>query len=629
MAKHYLLAFLLNLFFNAVCLSQTSKGTDFTFSFMENLPLAANGKPVFSVIVSAKKATDGIIFLELYQKSMPFSLLEGQSKEIFLSDSILNPIGSDVIAKTGIRVTTTQPIQLTARHYKKYFSESALILPTEILGSEYIVTTYSESGRGLLGGFNTDTFIVVATEDNTTIEVTLADSLDNNAARKKNEPYFIKLSRNEVYQIIGATDSKLTGTVIRSVDSKKIAIFSGSKYTTIGRYEGINHVYDQQLPTKMWGKFYAFVPFAKRKQNNIRIVAAEDSVTVRIGCEIYFLYKRRNYLNLILDSAVIIYSDKNISVGQIMRGGQEDSYNFIDATALGDPNLQMLLPLQWQSKVSFYKRKTDTTNSFFYANIILLDSTKHLLKVNGQNRVNDFKPFPLFPQLVYAQLSLKDSVSTITSDAGFIGYAYHLSPFDATTEGLGFDYYNPKIKDPYVLPRFPDTLTIAPNIWCNDRVLYLNPTITFAYDRLVWYFEDGTKSYNRTTQIVMNKKGLYGIWLEVIRTLCGEKKQYFQDVKLVNCADSLQTNGAQLCDIKAFPNPFTNYLEIQSFKNIDKTINLEIFDTAGRLISQSNISIDGRGNADFVPVPHASGLYILKYTTNNGQKCFQKIVRAN
>lgn len=630
MPKHYLFVFSFFLFFMPIGKSQTSKGTDFTFSFMENLPSRYNGKPKLSIIVSAEKATDGVVTIDYYQKTIPFSLIAGETKELILSDTLLYPQGSDIIARTGINVKTTQPIQLTARHYRLYFSESTIVLPNELLGTEYLITTYSEYGYAGINGFKSDAAIVAATEDNTTIEITLSDTLDNNSARKKNEPYIVKLSHDEVYQIAGGYESKLTGTRIRSLDQKKIAVFSGSRYSTVGRFEGINHIFDQQIPLNMWGKFYAFVPFAKRKKAIIRIVAAEDSTTVHIGCEVHFLLHRGNNLTVTLDSATIIYSDKKISVGQIMRGGQEDSVNYTDSTSIGDPNLQMLLPLQWQCYSSNYKKKTDTTKSVFFANIIVRDSTKHLLRINGRSVDSKFTPFPYFPEFSYTQLPLKDSISLITSNSGFIGYAYHLSPFDATTENLGFDYYNKNIKDPFIYPRFPDTLTIAPDKWCNNETLRLKPIIPFPFDSLIWYFEGGKKSFERNPNIVITKKGLYGVWLEVIRKQCGERKQYFKDIEMLDkCMDSVMVKAATVCTFEAFLNPFINDLEIKSAKNQGKMIHLEIFDSIGRLISQSKITFDSSGIANNVYVPYSSGLYILRYTTEDGQKCFQKVVKAN
>ena len=129
---------------------------------------------------------------------------------------------------------------------------------------------------------------------------------------------------------------------------------------------------------------------------------------------------------------------------------------------------------------------------------------------------------------------------------------------------------------------------------------------------------------------MINKNGLYGVWLEVIRKQCGERKQYFKDIEMLNkCIDSVKVNDMKVCDFNAFPNPFIDALEIKSFKNKNKTIILETFDSIGRLIYQSKITIDSNGNASNIFVPHSSGLYILKYTTEDGKKCFQKIVKTN
>ncbi|MEB3067415.1 hypothetical protein, partial [Parvimonas micra] len=84
--------------------------------------------------------------------------------------------------------------------------------------------------------FSNSFFFVIATEDNTLVEIT--PSAPNRNNKEVNKPFTVKLNRGQIYSVLGTTNgitgSDLTGSKIKSISSnssgscKKIAVFSGA-----------------------------------------------------------------------------------------------------------------------------------------------------------------------------------------------------------------------------------------------------------------------------------------------------------------------------------------------------------------------------------------------------------------
>src|SRR5690606_7661614 len=100
-------------------------------------------------------------------------------------------------------------------------------------------------------------FFIVATEDNTTVEIIPA--ADTRGGRSAGVPFTVQLDKGEIYQVLSERD--LTGSSIRSINTgdgcKKIAVFCGSGKIAIGCTSGnasSDNLYQQMSPINTWGK---------------------------------------------------------------------------------------------------------------------------------------------------------------------------------------------------------------------------------------------------------------------------------------------------------------------------------------------------------------------------------------
>ena len=134
--------------------------------------------------------------------------------------------------KKGIHITAVQPVAVYAHIFAQNSSGATLLLPVNTLGKDYYTINYKQQSNE--GGSYSE-FMVIATEDNTTVNITPTAALLD--GKQAGSTFQINLNKGEVYQGQAATD--LTGTRITSVSAgantcTKIAVFSGSGRVYIG-----------------------------------------------------------------------------------------------------------------------------------------------------------------------------------------------------------------------------------------------------------------------------------------------------------------------------------------------------------------------------------------------------------
>lgn len=82
---------------------------------------------------------------------------------------------------------------------------------------------------------------------------------------------------------------------------------------------------------------------------------------------------------------------------------------------------------------------------------------------------------------------------------------------------------------------------------------------------------------------------------------------------------TLGTNDNEISNNKVYPNPFTNFIILKSFSEIEK---ITLLDETGRIILHQNIT-DNKINTQFLK----SGLYILKIQNRNGTEKIEKLIK--
>jgi hypothetical protein len=417
-------------------------GQEHWLAFMENLDLGVNDAPRFRVVLRAEDGpATGEIAMPAISYTQPFALAAGQVEEIALPDVTLYEEGSEVRGTTGIRVTSDAPVEVSGVHYRLYFTEASIALPTAELGHDYRVIASTDEAGG-----DPSSFVVLATTDETVIEIT--PSVLTEGLKAPGIPYTVTLAAGETWQVQSGED--LSGTRVRSVDELPIAVFGGAKQADIDCDEfADNHLWDQLYPISRWGRHYQVVPFSEKERDTVRIVAHTDGTRVQLDCGTPTTLDAGETLKVRVSTATAITASAPVGVAQFARSGGCDIRidevpevtsdgtvvgSFETEVITGDPNMLTLAPTALTRTSSLWKAVDDNTS--------LQWATLHALGVWAPSG----GPLRLDGDRVDADLvdgagafRVEEGVHRVEADQGAQFVAYGFDQWDAYTYHLGYD----------------------------------------------------------------------------------------------------------------------------------------------------------------------------------------------
>ncbi len=492
------LAWVVILFSGAV-MSQdfSNKGTDFWVAYTGHID--GTGSRMALYITSDQNATGTV---DINGSTVNFSVLANQATTVRITNAT-NPSNSlayngqieGIGAKKGIHITANKPVVVYAHILNAARSGSSLIIPTNTLGKEYYVATYKSNGTNQV---RRTEFAVVATVDNTTIEVTPTNA-DASGIHSANVPFTVNLSKGDVYQYQSNED--LTGSYIKSVATglqvcKPIAVFSGSTWTAMGCPGGTSgdNLYQQVFPFASWGKTYITAPFQFRAYDIFRILVQDPTTVVTVNgtpLPLSQLVSGRFYeINTQgNNTARVITSDKPICVFQYMITQGCDGVN-------SDPEMIILNAVeQTLNDITVMSARMDltppNTNIFnHYLNIIFKTNTFNSLVIDGAAP----KATPIaIAGTNYSYIKEDVSASTlinpahrITSDSGFICIAYGYGNVESYGYNAGTNvkdlYQFVTLQNQFATVNFPATCVKAP--------FYFAITLPYKATSLEWNFNN-------------------------------------------------------------------------------------------------------------------------------------------
>ena len=161
----------------------SNKGTDFWLGYGYHVAMAGNntngGSQDMVLYFTSDKNANVTVEIPAVGYSATFTVTANQTTvstplpKSGAQDARINSIG---LLKRGIHITSDEPIVAYTHIYSQSVSGATLLFPTNTLGKEYYSVNFTQqSNQNNSNSF----FFVVATEDNTTIEITpSADNLN-------------------------------------------------------------------------------------------------------------------------------------------------------------------------------------------------------------------------------------------------------------------------------------------------------------------------------------------------------------------------------------------------------------------------------------------------------------------
>src|SRR3954465_2067439 len=327
----------------------SNKGKDFWIGYANHVRMYnsnSNQQEKMSLYITSDVNTTGSVEIPGLGWTQPLNVTANQITVVDIPKSAR--LLDDGLFNLGIHVIAQRPVVVYAHIYAQNVSGATVCLPTVTLGKEYFSVNYTQESN------ETPSYsymLAIATEDNTTIEITHA--VTTKKGWLPGSTHQVNLDKGQVFQVLA--DSDLTGSTIKSVATtstcKKIAVYCGSGKVYIKSQgcttNSADNLFQQMYPTATWGKHYITVSSKNNTiadQTNIyRIVKSDPAAQVFVdGNQI----PARDFVNgfyyeFSKPGVHVITSDKPILVAQYF--STESCYG---NGVPGDPEMIYLNPVE-------------------------------------------------------------------------------------------------------------------------------------------------------------------------------------------------------------------------------------------------------------------------------------------
>ncbi|GAB3200942.1 hypothetical protein GCM10027293_22870 [Pontibacter aydingkolensis] len=402
---------------------------------------------------------------------------------------------SEVIEDKGIQVVSEHPVVVYSHIYSQNRSAATLVLPTNTLGREYFATSYTPDANNQYAEF-----MVVATEDNTLVEITPRAATRSGKAAFV--PFQVSLNKGQVYQVQSSSD--LTGSKIVSVSNggqscKKIAVFSGNTFVGIGcsNAGSRDNLYQQLYPLSTWGTNFVTAPFKTRLGGDVfRVLGGFPNTTVSINGVSQGL-NTGDFLEFTSATANYITSDKPVTVLQYARTQNCDNIT-------GDPEMIILNPVeQTLEDITLYSSPYYQITGH-YINVVMKTEFISTFRLDGA--AVTFVPVASNPEYSYAQVTVGAGNHRLTAKSGFNAMAYGFGNVESYGYSAGANIKN-----------LNQNITFDAQTYCDGATVSFTGFASYEPQSWLWEFGDGSTSAEQNPKYSYAAPGTYTVKLTTIK----------------------------------------------------------------------------------------------------------------
>ena len=565
MLKLNLVVFLFLISLTSLRAQVTTEGKDFWFGFMQNADggSSSSNMSTLEIFITSNEPASGQITNYTDGAVVNFTIVPGATFKHVLSVANNNPYaasGSGNAQSKGIHVTSDVDISVYAFNRRRFSADASVILPTNSLGNKYYASGYYETYTDRYYPGYYSELLVVATTDDTEIEIT--PSVDTENGFDAGQTYSVTLNAGDIYQLQAVYD--LTGTLITAStnanDCKNFAVFSGHQFTRVNGgqncdYSTTNnngaitnysdgfaadHLYEQMYPVNTWGKDYIALPFFGRTGYVLQITAAEDATKIEINGLTVTLNAGRKIRGA-RSGITNIKSDKPIQVAQISQSMSCDfPIGTVDLRGPGDPFMIMLSPNeQFLNEVTFNALESPQITDYTVTVFVKTGDIDQLTLEGTAVDPDEFITVRTVPEYAYANLKIeKGNDYTLKSESGFIAYIYGFGDVESFGYVAGVSLENLNL----IIEGNDEQIGILAENGC------INSEITFdaifdtptgevpRYDTFRWDFGDGNSGIGKEFVHSYDTPGVYTVLLTASQGIgvCGSSEVILKEITITD-----------------------------------------------------------------------------------------------
>lgn len=370
-------------------------GTEFWFTVPPALIESGNTDGYFvKVYVNTDQISNVTISVSGKGYSQSAVVKPGLVHEFNLEPSIAQPyikgaldpvFPSDIYKNSAINIKSDNPVTVHATVRYNKISEGFTVLPVNVLGKEYIVSSSGDKSV-YYPPYNSFPSLsgIVAAFDGTEVNFTLGgnSSTVTSSGQIPGETRKKLLNKGDVWMLSSkGRDADLTGSKI--VSSKPVAVISGNHAANVpaSKNDHFGYIVEMEIPTYSWAFNYHVPQIYPRKYSPvIRIFAKEPNTSIYLNGTLYSNLTLsdgtlgKGYLELRINKVSsgksgTISADKPIAVTLYNTGVEEDGLPELP----GDPFQMTLTPEeQYVNEIYFAAPALNTADRFLnnYVNII-------------------------------------------------------------------------------------------------------------------------------------------------------------------------------------------------------------------------------------------------------------------
>ncbi len=351
----------------------------------------------------------------------------------------------------GVHIVSDVPIVVYAHQYNLFSSAATMLMPVETYGYTYYSLNFTQTSNY---PDSYSWFYVIASEDNTRIEISPADSTEGGWL--PGQTYTVNLNKGQLYNVFGKrtgtyTGKDMTGSKIVSVagadgNCHPVALFSGSSRIVVCDGNGGEVMQQQIFPANAWGTRYVTYHIMHNPSMIIsdpfltyyRVAVRDPSTIVkRNGVPLTGLINNF-YYEFTSHYGDYIEADKPVLVGQYTVSTNECSNT--STSPYGDPEMIYLSPIEQGVKSAvFYSTRTEAIDLNFI-NVIIPQNGLSSLRINGAPIApTEFITHPANSNYVVVAKRLWGPAAqhSISSDSTFIATVYGLGIFESYGYNMG------------------------------------------------------------------------------------------------------------------------------------------------------------------------------------------------
>lgn len=504
----------------------SSQGKEFWFSFMQNGYKHYDNYQADwvenTVMISAKRACTGVIrSTDDANNYLSFSVDSNSVTLVEIPESwAYNEDNEEIVDRKAVVLTASDTVSVFISNVASYSFDASFVLPIESIGSEYFLQSDQQS---ISGNYNsslleTSSFVIIAVEDDTEVEIT--PSVKTSKGHQAGVPFAVSMSAGQTYFVRSNNDSEwrdFSGTSVFAFNGKKLAVFNGNTLTRIpgNANNGRDHIFEQALPVDSWGQKFVLTSSVGRPRDIVKITSsADDNIIYRNGEEFAIIEYGDSYeFDLFAEEGSCYIETSEPSIVCLYHTSWEDPFH-PSVTRQGDPSVVWIPPVEQRIDevvfCTFDSEQELASIEHHYVNIVVHHFDVGRVFLDGEQiNAADFQPVVGSNEFCFVRKGIANGMHHLSCESGLLAHVYGFGEARGYAYCVGSNVLTLHGKM-YVNGLWSGAYHNGLYI-CEGESVDLRVVTNYAIEQVNWTFDDGQTNAGQETTHTFPQPGDYRV----------------------------------------------------------------------------------------------------------------------